>query len=69
MLRLYPLLRAKARLDRFLLAANAVHGLAMRHSLLATPLLPAALALRFLCRREIQRLEQQGYPVRQRAFY
>lgn len=69
MLRLYPLLRAKTRLDRLMRVSTVVHGLGQRHALLAASLLPAAFALRYLCRREIQQLEQQGYPIRQRAFY
>lgn len=69
MLRLYPLLRAKTRLDRLMRVSAVVHRLARRHALLAASLLPAAFALRYLCRHEIQQLEQKGYPIRQRAFY
>jgi|LauGreDrversion4_2_1035121.scaffolds.fasta_scaffold1974811_2 hypothetical protein len=64
-LRLKPLLTAKRRLDRLSTLSRQVLLLSYRAPLLALPLIPLQLLLRFLSFSIYANLHRQGYPLPQ----
>ena len=68
MLYLTPLLKAKRRIERLANVSRKIVQTSKQHPWLALPLLPPHLVVRWLSRREYERLNTLGYPLtRQRA--
>lgn len=63
MLYLTPLLKAKRRIDRLATISRQITDTTLRYPWLSVPLLPPHLAVRWLSRREYQRLNNLGYPL------
>ena len=63
MLYLTPLLKAKRRIDRLAVVSRRLTDTCKRYPWLSLPLLPPHLALRWLSRREYERLNTLGYPL------
>jgi hypothetical protein len=65
---LTPLLKAKHRIERFASISRRIVDTSKRHPWLSIPLLPPHLLVRWLSRREYDRLNDLGYPLtRQRT--
>lgn len=63
MLYLTPLLKAKRRIERLATVSRHIVETSKRHPWLSIPLLPPHLMVRWLSRREYQRLNNLGYPL------
>ena len=63
MLYLTPLLKAKRRIERLATVSRRIVETSKRHPWLSIPLLPPHLVVRWLSRREYQRLNNLGYPL------
>jgi len=60
---LTPLLKAKRRIERLATVSRRIVETSQRHPWLSIPLLPPHLVVRWLSRREYQRLNNLGYPL------
>lgn len=63
MLHLTPLLKAKRRIERLTTVSHRIVDTSKRHPWLSLPLLPPHLLVRWLSRREYERLNNLGYPL------
>ena len=63
MLYLSPLIKAKARIDRLTDLSRQITRTAKRYPWLSPALLPPHLLVRWLNRREVDRLNSIGYPL------
>lgn len=66
MLYLTPLLKAKRRIERLASVSQQIAATSRRHPWLSLPLLPPHLVVRWLSRREYERLNNLGYPLTRR---
>ena len=64
LLHLYPLIKAQTRIDRLIRISERITNTARQHPWLSVPLLPPHLLVRWLNRREINKLNRLGYPVK-----
>ncbi len=63
MLYLTPLFQAKRRIERLASVSRQLTDTCKRYPWLAIPLLPPHLVVRWLSRREYERLNTLGYPL------